>query len=286
MEFAEPANLAAAQSILIDDSTSKIMSGGTALVLMMQQGLVMPSAVVSVRRISGLGSVSEDGGWLTLGSQLTLSEIASDLRTRQVAPSLAYACSRVGNIRIRNAATVGGNMAEADYASDPPAVLVSLGARVRIATPSGDSRLLSAEEFITGFYETDLAQGEIVTSIEVPIVPDRRCTYLKYISRSSEDRPCVGVAAAATMGTDDVSDLRVVVGAVAGTPQYLPEITEQVIGRRLSPRSVRAIARDYADAIDPLDDMRGSSWYRREMIAVFVQRALDRLAAEQGSTNE
>src|SRR5436853_316159 len=83
---------------------------------------------------------------------------------------LDAACGRVGNVRVRNVATVGGVVAEADYASDPPCVLLALDARVEVAGPGGN-RGIRIADFFTGFYETALAAGEIVTGVSVPIPP-------------------------------------------------------------------------------------------------------------------
>jgi aerobic carbon-monoxide dehydrogenase medium subunit len=101
--------------------------------------------------------------------------------------------------------------------------------------------------------------------------------YKKYVSRSSEDRPCVGVFASA--GPDGV---RVVVGAAAETPQTFPEV-EALGANGLDAPTIATIAEHYSEAIDTLDDMRGSAWYRREMVRVWVARALTEVAAQPGT---
>ena len=107
-------------------------------------------------------------------------------------PALAQACGVVGNVRVRNQATLGGNLAEADYASDPPAVLCALQAVVT-ATSSRGARQIPLSEFFRGFYTTALQPDELLSDIFVPsLPPGARTVYLKYKSRSSEDRPCVG----------------------------------------------------------------------------------------------
>src|ERR671915_556780 len=105
-------------------------------------------------------------------------------------PALANACSHVGNVRVRNAATLGGNVAEADYASDPPTVLACLGATCTVQGLSG-RRSLSLRELIADFYTATLERDEIITEVVVPAPePGERSIYLRYLSRSSEDRPC------------------------------------------------------------------------------------------------
>jgi aerobic carbon-monoxide dehydrogenase medium subunit len=176
---------------------------------------------------------------------------------------------------VRNQATVGGNLAEADYASDPPAALLALEARVRVVGPN-EEREIPLSEFFLGFYTTGLAPDEIITEVIVPPLPaSAHAAYLKFTSRSAEDRPCIGVAAVADF--DDAGrcrDLRVAVGAAMETPQRLAQAEALARGERLTDELIGAIADEYRQALDPLSDFRGSAWYRREMIGVFVQRAL------------
>jgi carbon-monoxide dehydrogenase medium subunit len=269
---------------------AKVVAGGTAVVLMMQQRLIAPEALVAIGRIPGLAGIRVDDRGATIGAGVTLREIAASDAIRQHYPSLATACGRVGNVRIRNAATIGGNLAEADYASDPPAALAALDATVRITGPDGE-RQTSVADLIRGFYETSLEPAELITGVALPPrQPGRnRDVYVKYISRSSEDRPCVGVAASARFAGDDpavVESLRVVIGAAAGAPRRVPEAEALATDKRLTPELIERIAATYAAAIDPIDDLRGSAWYRRQMIGTFTRRALRALAEPSGGTGQ
>jgi carbon-monoxide dehydrogenase medium subunit len=260
------------------DGEAKIIAGGTAVVLMMQQRLIAPDALVALGRIPNLAGIRITSDGLSIGAGTTLREIAASDVVRRHYPSLAEACDRVGNVRIRNAATIGGNLAEADYASDPPATLVALGATVRIIGPAGD-RHSSVADLLLGFYETTLEPTEIITAVELPQRdPQRdRDIYLKYISRSSEDRPCVGVAVSARFARDEpsvVEALRVAIGAAVGVPQRFPEAEALATGQRLTPELSERIAGEYATQISPLDDLRGSAWYRRQMVHTFTRQAL------------
>lgn len=278
--FAEPQTLQEATEVLVADPWgAKVISGGTAVVLMMQQGLISPDVLVSLGRIPGLRGIDQDGGTLRIGAATTLAEVAASSAVRACAPSLASACSVVGNPRIRNVATLGGNLAEADYASDPPATLASLGASCTVRGPEGE-RTVAVRDLITGFYETVLGTGELVTRIDVPMpAAARGAVYLKYRSRSSEDRACVGVAARVDVVDGLVSDLDVVVAAVASTLQRVPSALGAAVGRVMDADVAEEIAHAYAQAIDPMDDARGSAWYRRRMIRVFVRRALQESVA-------
>jgi carbon-monoxide dehydrogenase medium subunit len=280
MRFLTPTTVDEACALLAGDPWStKAIAGGTAVVLMARQGLIAPDTLVSLAGLDELRGIEERADGLRIGALTPLTDVASSPLVRRLAPSLAYACSRVGNVRVRNVATLGGNMAEADYASDPPSALNSLDAVCVVHGPDGH-RTVSVRELIVGFFETTLQTGELVTEIVVPLPPgvERRSTYLKYISRSSEDRPCVGVAASADLAAEQVTRLSIAVGAVAAAPQRFDAIAQLGVGTRLEPDVRDEIARQYAEAVDAMDDGRGSAWYRRQMTEVFVRRALEDLA--------
>jgi carbon-monoxide dehydrogenase medium subunit len=171
---------------------------------------------------------------------------------------------------------VGGVLAESDYASDPPAVFVALDAEVDVYGPNG-ARSIPATEFFIAFYETAIETDEIVTGVRVPIPPaGTGGVYEKYVTRSSEDRPCVGVAAVVRLdGNGRFEDLRVGVGAAAETPQRFPDLEDLAKGQANERELLVRIAEGYAERIEALDDMRGSAWYRTEMVKVWVRRAIE-----------
>jgi carbon-monoxide dehydrogenase medium subunit len=276
-DLAEPSTIEEACELLAArPGEAKLIAGGTAVVLMMRQGLILPGLLVSLRNVPGLGAITTSDDRLRIGATATLSAVADSQGVARSTPTLARASGLVGNIRVRNSATVAGNLAEADYAADLPAVLACLNATCHVQGAAG-SRTIPAEELITGFYSTALAHDEVITAIDVPVDPSIHSTYLKYVTRSSEDRPCVGVAAAARISDGLVSSLRIVVGAVGPRPVNIDEVCTAAVGRALDDAVVSEIADGYAGEIDPMEDQRGSAWYRREMIRVFVTRAMQEL---------
>lgn len=274
--FVEPGDVEEACRLLAEDPWgAKAISGGTAVVLMMRQGLLMPDSLVDIRRLPGLHGIERTDQTVRIGATTSLAEVAASPLVRSELPSLAHACAVVGNPRIRNAATIGGNLAEADYASDPPSTLASLAATVHVTGTSG-ARALSVPQLITGFYETSLSAGELITHVEVPVPSGgRRAIYVKYRSRSSEDRACVGVAARVDFAGGVVRELDVVVAAVASTLQSVPAALDPAVGSELTSDVIEQVATRYAAEIDPMEDGRGSAWYRRKTIEVFVRRALE-----------
>jgi aerobic carbon-monoxide dehydrogenase medium subunit len=259
-----PASLAEALALRAEHGeAATVLAGGTFLGILMNQGFLAPAGLLSLGAVGELRGIAVRGGELRLGATVTHREVERSAAVRDGWPVLAHAFSLVASPRVRNVATVGGVLADADYASDPPAVLAALGARAVLRSPRGE-RAVTVGELIRGFYETCIEPDELLVEVRVPPQPER-AVYRKFRSRSSEDRPCVAVAAA--RGEDG---LRVVVGAVAETPQSFPDLCDG---------DAAAVGAGYAERIEPLSDARGSAAYRRRVIAAEVRRAVEAVAA-------
>ena len=283
LEILQPETIEEALQLLEErGDEAKVIAGGTAVVLMMKGGLIAPSALISLGRIQGMNFVREEAGvGLRIGALATLRECEVSPVVRAANKTLASTFGTVANVRVRNAATVGGNLAEADYASDPPSTFVAMRATVTARSVRGE-RQIPVSGFFRDFYETALEPGELVTEVLVPeLSAPTHSAYLKYVSRSSEDRPCIGVAAVVELMADGrCQDLRVVVGAVAAVPQEVESAQALARGQHLSDDLVGEIAETYSESIEALDDMRGSKWYRKQMIRVFVRRAIESALSE------
>ncbi|HEY6496088.1 MAG TPA: FAD binding domain-containing protein [Trebonia sp.] len=282
--FVEAAGLAEACGLAREHEDAKFISGGTALVLLLRQRLLAPPVLIGLRTVAdipGWRDIAAVDGWLRLGGAVTLSEVAVSPVARRHAPSLARAAGLVGNLRVRNVATMGGAVAEADYAADIPAALVALGAVIEISD-GVRARSVPVGDFLLDYFATDLAPHEVVTGVRVPLAPPGTVTsYLKFNSRSAEDRPCVVVAASAEVAGERARSLDVVVGAIGPAPQRWPGVLAAAAGGRLE-EAAAAVADGYAAACDPLEDIRGSAWYRREIVRTLVRRAVLALAPGGG----
>jgi aerobic carbon-monoxide dehydrogenase medium subunit len=261
-DWLAPESLDEALELRAEREDATVVAGGTFIAILMNQRLLQPSALLALARVPGLDGISANGE-LRLGALVTHRAVERSPLVRDGWPALADAFSLVASPRVRNQATVGGVLADADYASDPPAMLVALGAQVVARSRTG-TREIPVEELITGYYETSLRPDELLVEVRVPGGVER-AVYRKFRSRSHEDRPCVAVAAAVRDG-----ELRVVVGAVAATPQWFPDLC--ALG------DPAEIGRRYAERIEPLSDARGSAAYRKRVIEVEVRRALEELA--------
>ena len=256
-----------------------LMAGGTALVLLLQQGLVQPGHVVGLRKVAELQGIRRlDDGGLQIRAMAThrQAEISSDVQAYCAA--LANNFARVATIRIRNQGTVGGNLAHADPAQDPPPMLIALGAEAVVASREGQ-RHIPLDEFFVDYFETAIQPGEVLVSIDLPPLPaGTRVTYKKFLPRTQDDYATVSVAAALRVGANNVcEDVRVALGAAATTPVHARGVENALRGQRLDAQKIKDAAALVRDEVDPLDDLRGSAAYKREMARVWTQRALQEL---------
>lgn len=287
IKFLEPTDFSEATSLLDrygDDA--RIIAGGTSVVLMLQQKLIAPSVLIGLGRVSNYDFIHLEEDGLHIGALTKLRDIERSDRVKRFCPALAHTFHVVANIRVRNQATIGGNLSAADYAADPPAMLMALDARVQVQggalRPMGVSkrperkREIPLSDFFLGFYTTALEPNEILAEIIIPALPaSARAAYHKYTSISAEGRPCVAVGTVADFDPNGKClDLRIAVGAAIETPQRVRDAEVMANGHALTDELVAAIADEYARTLDPLTDVRGSAWYRKEMIRVFVKRAL------------
>ncbi|MBV9819004.1 MAG: FAD binding domain-containing protein [Solirubrobacterales bacterium] len=278
VQWLEPRSLAEAGEVRAQrGAEATVLAGGSFLGILMNQGFLSPTCLLSLRAVGELRGITVRDGELCLGAMVTHRQVERDETVRRDWPALARAFGIVASPRVRNQATVGGVLADADYASDPPAMLGALGARAVLRGPTGE-REVAIDELILGFYQTCIADDELLTEVRVPPA-EPGAVYRKFRSRSSEDRPCVAVAAARSGGA-----LRVVVGACAEMPQHYPDICALAAEGPLDGAMAREIARRYAERLQPLTDARGSAGYRRRIVAVEVRRALEELGGVGGET--
>lgn len=283
IKFLEPTDFSEASSLLdqyADDA--KIIAGGVSITLMLQQKLISPSVLISLGRVSNYDFIRHDQDGLHIGALTKLRDIERSDIVKKFCSALAHTFSVVGNVRVRNQATIGGNLSAADYAADPPSMLAALNARVQVQSPE-KKREIPLGEFFLGFYTTALESNEILTEVVIPnLSSSARAAYHKYTSISAEGRPCVAVGAVADFEADGKClDLRIAVGAAVETPQRLNSAEAMARGQILTDELIAAIAEEYSLRLDPLTDVRGSAWYRKEMVRVFVKRALQEVRSDR-----
>jgi carbon-monoxide dehydrogenase medium subunit len=277
--FYQPTSLNEALDMLDEhQEDGRPMAGGTALIVLMKQSLVDADHFISLDRVPGLSGIRLEADGLHIGALTHHRDVETSALVKQHAPLLAQAYSKVGTVRIRNVATVGGGLAHADPAQDPPPALMVLGASVKIIKKGGGERTVPVTELFTDYYETVIQPGELLSEVIVPVQPSNaKAVYLKFLPRTADDYATVAVAALAQMSNGTVSHLRVALGAAGPTPVHATAVESALQGQGVSDAAIRAAAEAVAGQVDPLDDFRGSSGYKRDMAVVFTRRALERV---------
>jgi len=261
---------------------ARVIAGGTALVTMMRQRLVRPGCLVSLRDVQALDRIEATNGAVRLGALVTHrdGEISPLLQERL--PVLSETFRRVGTIRIRHMATIGGALAHADPNQDPPVTLIALGASVEIQRPGG-RREVPLAAFFRDYYETALEPGELVTTVTVPLLPAASgACFIKFLPRTADDYATVAVAVTVILEPDGerCREARIALGSVATTPLRGRAAEALLPGARLGESLVKAVGEAAEGEVDPLDDHRGSAAYKRAMTAVMVGRALTQAWAQ------
>ena len=260
---------------------AKVVAGGTAVAILLKEGLLDVDHLVSLERIA-LDDVRWRDGALAIGAMATHEALAAHPLVRAHVPVLGEVLGQVASRRIRNVATLGGNLCWAEPASDPPGLLIALGARVTVARASG-RRQLPVRELFQDYFTTTLEPDEVLTEVEVPAPPpDARIAYVKFTPQSKADKPVLAVTALVRRAGDRCAGATVVVGAAGPVPVILPDADAQLEGGPLSDAAVERVAERYASAAQPVSDTRGSEEYKRAMIRVLVRRAVRQAWARGG----
>jgi carbon-monoxide dehydrogenase medium subunit len=284
-EFAEPQSLDEAIALLnTDDPTVRPFSGGTALMLMMKSGVFEPSRLISLRRIEERHaeiSASSDGA-LKLGAMASLSKVEHSADVMRLAPTLARAMKRLSNVRVRNVARLGGNLAHGDPHMDMPPVLCALRANVVAQGPDGERRI-AIEDLFAGYYETVLTQGELIREVDIPTQQGWSSSYSKITTRTHDDWPALGVAVSIKARDNAVEDCRVVVSAATEKLTRLAKAESILRGQSLSHETFAKVGEAAAAEAETVDDSRGSAGYKTDLLRVHVRRALQ--AATEMRTN-
>jgi carbon-monoxide dehydrogenase medium subunit len=258
------------------DDDTHVIAGGTSLVLLMTMGLLQPERVIALRKIPELRGITANGdGGLRIGALATHRQLELSPEVRAYAPALSETFGHVATVRIRNQATVGGNLAHADPAQDPPPMLIALDASVTLRSKTGE-RTLPAEELFVDYLTTRLQPGELLTDVHLPpLAMGTRATYLKFLPRTADDYATVSVAAALRLDADGRCEhARIALGGVAGVPLRARVVEDALVGEPLSDARIAEAAALVDGIVDPPGDARGSAAYKRRMARVWTERAL------------
>src|SRR5262244_268271 len=276
-EYSAPGTLNEAVSLLQKlGPDAKILSGGQSLIPMMKLRLASPPHIVDINRIPGLDYIKEEGGVLRIGALVRESDLEHSDLVRSRFPILFDTTSVIADPLVRNQATACGNLAHGDPANDHPATMLALGASIIAVGPSGE-REIPVESFFTSLFTTALRPDEILKEIKVPIpAPSSGGAYLK-IKRKVGDYATACVAVQITVNGAGVCQ-RAGIGLtnVGFVPLKAKGSEAFLTGKTLDDATIKRAAELAAGESQPIDDIRGSAEYKRDLVRVLTTRALNR----------
>ena len=277
--YHRPATLTEAVQCLKDGpAPAYVLAGGTDLLVRYKLQNLAIGAVVSLRDIPGLDTIEPEGDGLRIGARVTLAQVLYSDLVAERAPVLAASTRRMGNANIRNKATVVGNLCNASPAADTAGPMLALDAEMIVVGPDGERRVPLTSWFI-GPRANCLAAGEIAAAVIVPRQVGAAC-YERLANRRTADLALASTCIHLVVGGDGVvTDARLSLGAVAATPRRSVVAEAILEDARLDTDTIGAAAEAAMNDAQPIDDVRATAWYRREMIRNLVRRGLEGLAA-------
>ncbi|HWF87560.1 MAG TPA: xanthine dehydrogenase family protein subunit M [Pyrinomonadaceae bacterium] len=275
-EYHSPRTLDEAISLLQKlGPDAKLLSGGQSLIPMMKLRLVSPEHIVDINRIPNLNYISDNNGHLRIGALTREHELESSDVVKSRFPILSDTAKVIADPLVRSQATVCGNLAHGDPANDHPATMLALGASVVATGPNGQ-REIPIADFFPGLFTTALEPEEILTEIKIPFPPPRSGgAYLK-LERKVGDYATAGVAVQITL--DDAGTCtRAGIGLtnVGMTPIKATQAESSLVGKKLDDAAIQHAAELAAAQSEPMDDIRGSADYKRDLVRVLTTRALN-----------
>jgi carbon-monoxide dehydrogenase medium subunit len=238
---------------------AKLLAGGHSLLPMMKVRLAQPAVLIDIARLGELSGIRLEGEQVVIGATTRHAEVAESPLLKAEAPILAYAAAQVGDPQIRHRGTIGGSLAHADPSADLPMTLLALGGSVQITGPSGP-RVVGADDFFIGPFESALQPDELLTEVRVPRGAGVSWGYQKFVRRAN-DWAIVGVAA---------YDGRVALASMGGTP-LRALATEEALKSGAPIDEAAALA---ADGTSPGYDFHADADYRAHLARVLTKRAL------------
>ena len=280
-EYKKAGSVSDAIQILSNNGEAKVLAGGQSLIPLLKLRLARPTVVVDIGGIQELKGITVEGGTMRVGSLTTHSEIASSPQVHESCEILAEAAGGVGDPAVRNRGTIGGNASHADPASDLPTVLTALNANFSVQGQGGlvsrGSRSVPASEFFTGAFTTALAENEILTGVEVPVLQTNQVAEYAKMSHPATHFAVVGAAVVITLEEGTVcTAASVAVGGLVPKPMRAPSVESALVGQQLTQDLITAAADRVADDLgsDIIGDIFASVDYRRAMAAIELKHAL------------
>ncbi len=254
--------------------STKVLSGGTDLLVQLKSGRIKPDLIVDTKRIPDLIGIREEGGFFVIGAATPGVMLSANEQLEHALPGVVEGVDLIGSTQIQGRASIAGNLCNASPAADSvPPVIAARGIAV-VAGPNG-KREVPVENIVTGPGQTSLAKGEFVVAFKIPKPKSRQAgAYLRFIPRTEMDIAVVGVAVDVTLDASGTcTDARVVLGAVAPTQLVVEDAAKALIGHKLDDATLANLDAAAQRACKPINDKRGTIEYRTKVAGVLARRA-------------
>ncbi|NKC30096.1 FAD binding domain-containing protein [Falsiroseomonas selenitidurans] len=258
---------------------ARFLAGGQSLVPAMNFRVAQPAVLIDLNRVAVLDHLGfEEDGTLAIGALCRYRRLERDAEVARRLPLLAEALAEVAHPQIRTRGTLGGNLCHADPASEMPAVMLALEARL-VLRRAGGIRQVAAAEFFLGPLATALAEDEMLAEIRIPPLPPGSGTAFLEVARRRGDYAMMGVAVVLRRGPDGRCDLaRIALCSAGPTPMAAPRAAAALLGQALEPAAFAAAAALAVQEIAPMGSVQASPAYQRHLAGVLLPRALARAA--------
>jgi CO/xanthine dehydrogenase FAD-binding subunit len=268
----------------LKDGDVTIFAGGTDLTPQSQAGRIkFKQTLMNIRHIPQLSGITLEGAEIRIGALATITEIMEHPLIKEHLPVLVEACDHFASDQIRNAGTIGGNICNASPAGDMLIPLLVLDACVELASMPENKiyrHCMPISTFFTGPGKTRKSLCELVTGVRIPVPgADHVSRFYKHGTRPALDISTISIGVAGTLKDGVLSRVRVAFGAVAATPVRASRTEEALEGRHLDAAAIEAAAIAARDEVTPIDDVRATAWYRKEMIHNMTRRILENVSA-------
>jgi CO/xanthine dehydrogenase FAD-binding subunit len=274
-EYMTPASLEEALQVLGErPGSTRILAGGTDLLVQMKEGTVRPKAILDLGGLDQLRGIRRQEDCVWIGPLTTHWQLAQADLIREHGLALVQGAAKVGSPQIRFRGTIGGNMANASPAADTIPPLVILEAEVEISSRSG-SRWVMAQSLIQGPAQTVLRPDELITGLKIPLRDGSfRSQYEKFGSRNALSIAVASVAVGAVQQASRLSSVNIALGSVSPTVIRATRAEELLEGSTLSEELIARATAAAGEQCCPIDDVRGSAQYRRQLVGVMLNRIL------------
>ncbi len=273
-EYREPTSVDEAVSLLaIRGDQARVLAGGTDLVVQMKLERVAPQLLVSVKRIPELAEIAVHDAGVRTGATVSIRDIGADETIRARYAALAEACAAFGSAQIEVMGTIGGNICNASPAADTVPALIALDAEAVIRGPNGERRV-PVESFATAPGDTVLRNDEMLIAVDIPAAKTGSGSAFLKIGRVAADIAKVNAAVAIVRDGDRVIDCRIALGSVAPTVVGARRAEAALTVNTFSAKFLSEAARLAVEDATPIDDVRFTASYRREIVRVLVHDGL------------